>query len=90
MVTDLPVNLAVLIIGTIKRRKGDQLGRVRGEVRCVLLFLTLSRNVLNFIGCAVEFGGDKPWACEGIDGLIYLPAPGIQAGGAASKNSVAD
>ncbi len=75
MVADLPMNLAVLIIGTIKRLEDDQFRRIRREVRCMFLIFPLSCNVLDFVGCTVEFGGDEPWTCEGIDEFINLPAP---------------
>ena len=37
MVADFPMNLAVLIIGTIERFEGDQFHRIRREVRCMFL-----------------------------------------------------
>ena len=90
MVADLPMNLAVLIIGTIERLEGDQFRRIRREVRCMLLVFPLSRNVLDFVGCTIEFGGDEPWTCEGIDEFINLPTPSIRSGCATSKNSITD
>jgi hypothetical protein len=90
MVTDFPKNLAVLIIGTIERFKGDQFHRIRREVRCMFLVSPLCRNVLDFVGCTIEFGGDEPWTCEGIGEFINLPAPSIRSGCATSKNSVAN
>ena len=56
----------------------------------MFLVFPLSCNVLNFIGCTVEFGGDEPWTCEWIDEFINLPAPSIRSGCAMSKNSVID
>jgi hypothetical protein len=90
MVADLPMNLAVLIIGTIERLEGNQFRRIRREVRCMLLVFPLSRNVLDFVGCTIEFGGDEPWTCEGIDEFINLPTPSIRSGCATSKNSITD
>ena len=90
MVADLPMNLAVLIVGTIKRLEDDQYCRVRREVRCMFLFFPLSRDVLDFIGCTVKFGRDELWSCEGIDEFINLPMPRIRSGCTASENSVAD
>jgi len=49
MVADLPMNLAVLIIGAIKRLEGDQFRRIRREVRCMFLIFALSRNVLDLL-----------------------------------------
>jgi len=49
MVADLPMNLAILIIGTIERLEGDQFRRIRREVRCMLLIFALGRNVLKFV-----------------------------------------
>ena len=54
-----------------------------------LVFL-LSHDMLDFIGCTVEFGHDEPWSCEGIDEFINLPTPRIRSGCAASENSVTD
>ena len=55
MVADLPINLVVLIIGTIDRLEGDS--------QCA-----------RFRRMHVEFGGDEPWTCEGIDEFI-CPRP---------------
>ena len=56
----------------------------------MFLVSPLCRNVLNFVGCTVEFGGDEPWTCEGIGEFINLPSPSIRSGCVMSKNSVAD
>ena len=90
MVADFPMNLAVLIIGTIERFEGDQFHRIRREVRCMFLVSPLCHNVLDFVGCTVEFGSDKPWTCEGINEFLNLPAPSIRSGCMTGKNSVTD
>ena len=90
MVADLPMKLAVLIVGTIEGVEGDQFRRIRREVRRMFLIFALSRDVLDFVRSTVEFGCNKPWTCEGIDKFINLPAPSVQSGGATSKNSVTD
>jgi hypothetical protein len=84
------MNLAKLIIGTIKRLEGNQFRRIRREVRCVLLVLPLCRHMLNFVGGTVQFGSDEPWTGEGIDKFINLSAPSVGSGCATSKNGVAD
>ena len=84
------MDLAELIIGTVKRLEGDQSRRLRIEVRCMLLVLPLCRHMLDFVGGTVQFGSDKPWTGEGIDKFINLPAPSVGSGCAMSKNSVAD
>ena len=39
VVPDLPMKLAVLVVGTVKRLEDDQFRRIRREVRCVLLVI---------------------------------------------------
>ena len=84
------MNLAELIIGTVKRLEGDQSRRLRIEVRCMLLVLPLCRHMLNFVGGTVQFGSDEPWTGEGIDKFINLPAPSVGSGCASRKQGVAD
>ena len=86
------MDLAELIIGTVKRLEGNQFHRIRREVRCVLLVLLLCCHMLDFVGGTVQLGSDKPWTWtgEGIDKFINLPASSDGLGCVMSYNGVAE
>ena len=87
---DLSIDLAVLIIGTIKRLEGNQFRWIGEEVRCVFLIFALCGNVLYFIGGAVKFGSDEPWTSEGKDKHVNLTPNCRGASSATCENSVAN
>ena len=90
MIDDFPIDLAVLIIGTIERVEGNQFRWIGREVGCVFLIFALCGSVLDFIGRAVELGGDEPWTGEGIDKLVNLTPNRRGASSATCENSVAN
>jgi len=62
----LQIDLAKLIVCTIKRLKVKKLGGVWGKIRCMSPVPFLHGTVLDVIGCFLKGSHDMPGSCEGI------------------------
>ncbi len=74
IIRELSVDLAILIVRTINRLQRKELNWIWRKVGRVLLFLCLSRTVLNLIGGTRKTGNNTPWPSEGEREFINTPS----------------